>query len=122
MKKHPSYQSEVKLPIANFRQIGETIYISGQGAVGPGGVYVCGDFAGQFRYTMEQLVKALEEAGVGLEDVVSIRGYVQRESDLPAYNQLYREYFREPFPARTTIVNCLPTGLLFEIDAIAQAR
>jgi 2-iminobutanoate/2-iminopropanoate deaminase len=53
---------------------------------------------------------------------VSIRGYVQKESDLPAYNQLYREYFNEPFPARTTIVNCLPTGLLFEIDAIAQAR
>ncbi len=122
MKKHPSYQSEVKLPLSNFRQIGETIYLSGQGAVGPGGNYVCDDFEGQMRYTMEQLIKALNEAGVGLADVVSIRSYVQSESDLPAYNKIYREYFAEPFPARTTIVNCLPTGLLFEIDAIAQAR
>ena len=117
--KHPSYQNEKKLPISSFRRIGATIYISGQGAVGPDGNYVCDDFEGQFRYTMERLKDALAEAGVTLADVVSIRSYVQRDADLPAYNQLYREYFTEPYPARTTITNCLPAGLLFEIDAIA---
>jgi 2-iminobutanoate/2-iminopropanoate deaminase len=40
-------------------------------------------------------------------------------ADLPTYNRLYREYFSEPFPARTTITNCLPPGLLFEIECIA---
>lgn len=117
--KHPSYQNEKKLPISSFRRIGSTIYISGQGAVGPDGNYVCDDFEGQFRYTMERLKDALAEAGVTLASVVSVRSYVQRDADLPTYNQLYREYFTEPYPARTTITNCLPTGLLFEIDAIA---
>ena len=117
--KHPSYQTETKLPIASFRRVGETIYIAGQGAVGPDGNYVCEDFEGQFRYTMERLKDALAEAGVTLADVVSVRGYVQFEADLPAYNRLYREYFTDPYPARTTITSCLPTGLLFEVDAIA---
>jgi 2-iminobutanoate/2-iminopropanoate deaminase len=30
---------------------------------------------------------------------------------------LYREYFAEPFPARTTITNCLGK-VLFEIDVV----
>ena len=120
--KHPSYETETKLPLASFRRVGKTIYLSGQGAVAPDGSYVCEDFEGQFRYTMERLKDALAEAGATLADVVSVRSYVQNESDLPAYNQLYREFFTVPFPARTTITSCLPTGLLFEIDAIAATQ
>jgi 2-iminobutanoate/2-iminopropanoate deaminase len=120
MKKHPSYQSESTLPIANTRRIGQTLYVSGQGAVGPDGNYVCEDFEGQMRYTIERLKDALAEADLALSAVVSVRSYVQCDADLPAYNKLYREYFSEPYPARTTITNCLPAGLLFEIDAIAD--
>jgi 2-iminobutanoate/2-iminopropanoate deaminase len=120
--KHPSYQNEKKLPISSFRRVGDTVYISGQGAVGPDGNYVCDDFEGQFHYTMDRLKDALEEAGVGLADVVQVRGYVLHDDDLPAYNRLYREYFSEPYPARTTITNCLPAGLLFEIDCIAHGN
>jgi 2-iminobutanoate/2-iminopropanoate deaminase len=120
--KHPSYETEKRLPLSNFRRTTDTIYISGQGAVGPDGHYVCEDFQGQMRYTMERLKDALAEAGATLTDVVRVCGYVQSETDLPAYNRLYREYFSEPYPARTTIVNCLPTGLLFEIDAVAVTK
>jgi 2-iminobutanoate/2-iminopropanoate deaminase len=120
--KHPSYETETRLPISNFRRAGDTIYVSGQGAVGPDGHYVCEDFEGQMHYTMERLKDALTEAGAALTDVVRVCGYVQNEADLSAYNRLYREYFSEPFPARTTIVNCLPTGLLFEIDAVAVSE
>jgi 2-iminobutanoate/2-iminopropanoate deaminase len=37
---------------------------------------------------------------------------------VPLYNELYREYFTEPYPARTTITNCLPKSLHFEIECI----
>jgi 2-iminobutanoate/2-iminopropanoate deaminase len=40
--------------------------------------------------------------------------------DFPAYNEVYREYFSEPFPARTTIGVILAPGLLFEIEAVAR--
>ena len=53
-----------------------------------------------------------------LKDVVQVRSYVKNSSNVPRYNEIYREYFKEPYPARTTIVNCLGT-LLYEIDVVA---
>jgi 2-iminobutanoate/2-iminopropanoate deaminase len=35
------------------------------------------------------------------------------------FNRLYREYFRAPFPARTTITHCLTQELRYEIDCVA---
>ena len=32
------------------------------------------------------------------------------------------EYFRDPFPARTTITNCLPPTLRYEIEVVAVKR
>ena len=123
--RHPSYTDDEAphgLPLSPFRRVGDTIYVAGQGAVNEKGEYTSADFEGQFRDTMANLQKALADAGVDLSNVVMARGYVQRQEDLPLYNRLYREYFSEPFPARTTIVNCLPDGLLFEIDCVAEVK
>ena len=38
-------------------------------------------------------------------------------SDFPAFNEVYRRYFTEPFPARTTVQSDLP-GFAIEIDAV----
>lgn len=127
MNRHPSYADDDNdaaprgLPLSPFRRVGDTIYVAGQGAVNERGEYTSSDFEGQFRDTMTNLQKVLASAGVGLADIVMVRGYVQNPADLPLYNRLYRDYFSEPFPARTTIVNCLPEGLLFEIDCVAAA-
>jgi Putative translation initiation inhibitor, yjgF family len=114
-------QTEHRLPISPYRRLGDQIFVSGQGAVNSRGEYISDDFETQFRHTMELLKGILADAGVTLADVVQVRSYVQRTEDIPLYNRLYREYFGEPYPARTTIVNCLPPGLLFEIDCIASA-
>ena len=74
------------------------------------------------RYTMEELRKTLEAHGCTLSRVVMARSYVQDPADIPLYNLLYREYFQEPYPARTTIVSCLPVGLKFEIDCVAECE
>lgn len=36
-----------------------------------------------------------------------------------AMNEVYRSYFDEPFPARTTVYVTLPAGMLIEVDALA---
>ena len=71
---------------------------------------------------MEQMRVTLHAAGVDFKDVVMVRGYVQKPANLPLYNKLYREYFAEPYPARTTLVSCLPVGLEFEIDCVAISK
>jgi 2-iminobutanoate/2-iminopropanoate deaminase len=45
---------------------------------------------------------------------------LKNEGDWEEYNKLYIEYFKPPFPARTTITKCL-NKVLFEIDVIAVA-
>lgn len=113
-------QQAMNLPLSLSRQAGNTIYISGHGATDQSGAFVGDTFEAQMRYTMELLSRTLAERGLTYADLVMVRGYVQNPSDLPTYNRLYVEYFRPPYPARTTIVNCLPPGLLFEIDAVAE--
>jgi 2-iminobutanoate/2-iminopropanoate deaminase len=54
--------------------------------------------------------------------VVQTRNYVRDAEDVALYNQLYREYFPDPKPARTTITNCLPPSLRYEIEAVAVKR
>jgi 2-iminobutanoate/2-iminopropanoate deaminase len=70
---------------------------------------------------MDNLKKVLAAAGLDLSDVVQCRGYVKNHSDWAEYNNLYREYFKAPFPARTTLVNCLG-NIKFEIEVIAAVR
>jgi 2-iminobutanoate/2-iminopropanoate deaminase len=39
--------------------------------------------------------------------------------ELQTFNRIYREYFKPPYPARTTITNCLNEELRYEIDCVA---
>ena len=48
-----------------------------------------------------------------------VTSYVQDPSDVLRFNELYREYFTAPYPARTTITSCLSATIKFEIDVIA---
>jgi len=77
-------------------------------------------FAGEMHRSMANLQRVLEVAGLNLSHVIQVRGYVSRQDDIPEYNQLYREYFSEPFPARTTLIGCLGKMLKFEIDVVAH--
>ena len=40
--------------------------------------------------------------------------------DLAGYNDVYRELFDEPYPARTSVQAGLPSGVLVEIEAVAR--
>ncbi len=110
------------LPFSPCVQVGELLFVSGQASVDEKGQIVGDSFEGEFRRSVENLRKVLESAGSDLQHVVQTRNYVRDAVDVPLFNQLYREYFSAPFPARTTITNCLPSTLRFEIEAVAVKR
>lgn len=110
------------LPFSPCVQVGDLIFVSGQASVDEKGNIVGDSFEGEFRRSVENLRKVLESAGSDLQHVVQTRNYVRDAVDVPLFNQLYREYFSAPFPARTTITNCLPPSLRFEIEAVAVKR
>lgn len=112
-------QQKLNLPLRLFVRVGNQVFVAGHGAVDENGRFVSDTFEGQFRYTMERIGETLQAAGADFRQVVMVRGYVRDPANLPLYNALYREYFSEPYPARTTLTGCLPPGLEFEIDCIA---
>jgi 2-iminobutanoate/2-iminopropanoate deaminase len=107
------------LPFSPVVVAGDLVLISGQASVDESGQIVSDTFEGEFRRSVENVRKVLAAAGCTLADVIQTRNYVRDPADVPLYNQLYREYFSEPFPTRTTITNCLPPALKYEIEAVA---
>ena len=79
------------------------------------------DIIMQTRSTIENIKGILESAGAGLNDVVDITTFLISMDDFAGYNNVYREYFTQEGPARTTVgVRQLPhPHLLIEIKAIA---
>jgi 2-iminobutanoate/2-iminopropanoate deaminase len=110
------------LPFSPCVVVGDLIFVSGQSSVDQEGNIVSDSFEGEFRRSIENVRKVLEAAGSDLAHVVQTRNYVRDAEDVPLYNQLYREYFPEPRPARTTITHCLPPSLRYEIEVVAVQR
>jgi 2-iminobutanoate/2-iminopropanoate deaminase len=109
------------LPFSPAVRVGDLIFVSGQASVDASGKIVSDTFEGEFRRSLENLRKVVEAAGSDLAHVIQTRNYVRDPADVPRYNELYREYFSAPFPARTTITNCLPESLRYEVECIAVA-
>ena len=76
-------------------------------------------FEGEFHRSIENVRRVLAAAGCDLSHEVQTRNYVRDNDDLPLYNRLHAEVFAKPYPARTTIVNCLPPRLRYEIEVVA---
>jgi 2-iminobutanoate/2-iminopropanoate deaminase len=110
------------LPFSPCVIVGDLILVSGQASVDPQGNIISDTFEGEFRRSIENVRKVLEAAGSDLAHVVQTRNYVRDSEDLPLYNHLYGEYFPQPSPARTTITNCLPPSLKYEVEVVAVRR
>ena len=110
------------LPFSPCVRVGNLIFVSGQASVDATGKIISDTFEGEFRRSVENLRKVLESAGSDLQHVVQTRNYVRDPANVARYNELYREYFPAPYPSRTTITNCLPTVLHYEIEAIAVLK
>ena len=107
------------LPFSAAVEANGFVFLSGQASVDAQGNIVPGSFEEQMRRALQNVTDILRSAGLGLENVVRVTSYVQDPSDVLRFNQLYREYFMAPYPARTTITSCLPAAIKFEIDVIA---
>lgn len=124
MKPEPIITSEAPRPIGPYSQAiraGQFVFVSGQA----GRQADTGEMAGwsskaQVRQALTNLAKILIAAGSSMENVVKVNVYLAHMSDFEDVNEVYREFFPENSPARTTIQAArLSKGALVEVDAIA---
>lgn len=108
-----------RLPYSPAVRVGELLFVSGQASTDHTGNIVPGTFEEEMRRTFDNLSAVLSAAGSSLEKVVQTRNYVRDAAELDTFNRIYREYFKAPYPARTTITSCLDETLRYEVDCVA---
>jgi 2-iminobutanoate/2-iminopropanoate deaminase len=97
----------------------DVLYCSGQVPLDPEtGELVEGGIAEQARRCLQSLAAICEAAGARLEDAARITIYLTEMESFPAVNEVYAEFFTDPFPVRSTVgVAALPKGAMLEMDA-----
>jgi len=98
------------------------IFLSGQTPIDTDtGKIVDGDIKTQTIQCFKNLFNVLETAGLTSNDVQKVTVFLTDMNDFSVMNEMYKEQFSEPYPARTTIgVASLPLGAKIEIEMIAR--
>ncbi len=98
------------------------VFVAGQGPVNPRtNELELGDIRLETRRTLENIRAILEAAGSSLREVVRVGVFLSDMKDFDAMNEVYRQFFPEDPPARTTVGAHLPK-IKVEIDCIARLR
>lgn len=107
-------------PYSQAIRVGDTVYLSGQIPLDPSsGDLVEGDIDVQARRVFDNLKAVAEAAGGKLSDAVKINISLATLADFEAVNEVMREYFDEPYPARACVQPAaLPKDADLEIEAI----
>jgi reactive intermediate/imine deaminase len=118
---HSDHAPKAIGPYSQAVRVGNTIYLSGQTPLDPAtGELVVGDIATQTRRVFDNLKAVCEAAGTSFAQIARVGIYLTDLGNFAAVNGVMKEYFSEPYPARSTIgVAALPRNSQVEIDAVA---
>lgn len=97
------------------------LFLSGQIPIDPAtGVFVDGGVKEQTKQCLLNAQAILQSAGFSLANVVKTTVYLADMGDFAAMNEVYAQFFTQPFPARSAVaVKALPKGALVEVECIA---
>ena len=100
---------------------GNTAYISGQLPIDPASNQFAGPYiVSQTRQSLKNVQAILEANNMTMANVVKTTVLLADIAEFAEMNQVYAEFFADPFPARAAFqVAALPKGAKVEIEAIA---
>lgn len=109
-------------PYSQAIKVGNLVFASGQVPIVPAtGEFVEGGIQEQTRQALTNAQAILEEAGTSLKNVVKTTVYLSDIANFAAMNEVYAEFFTQPYPARSAVaVKALPKGALVEVECIAE--
>lgn len=122
MKQIHSEQAPAAIgPYSQAIEVNGFVFASGQIPVDPAtGNFVEGGVKEQTRQCLTNAKHVLEAADTDLSHVVKTTVYLDSMDDFAAMNEVYAEFFAQPYPARSAVaVDRLPKGALVEVEVLA---
>jgi reactive intermediate/imine deaminase len=109
------------LPFSEAVRVGHLLYLSGEIGIAPGTMQLVeGGILAEARQALTNIRLVLESNGRSMDDLVKCTVMLADMKDWPAFNQVWRDVLRAPYPARSAMgVNGLALGARVEIDCIA---
>lgn len=109
-------------PYSQAIDCGDLVFLSGQIPLVPEtGLVAKGGLEAQAHQMFANIQAVLAEAGMSLSNVVKTTVFMTDLSQFAAFNAIYAEYFKAPYPARSCVeVSALPKGVLVECELIAK--
>lgn len=99
------------------------LFASGQLGLNPATGELQPDFKSQAEQVMKNVKAVLEESGLSMANVVKTTVLLSDINNFAALNEVYAQYFNEPYPARSAFaVRDIPKGGLIEMEVIAAAE
>jgi 2-iminobutanoate/2-iminopropanoate deaminase len=112
------------VPLGSYSQgvvSGGLLFVSGQVPLDAATKSVPSDFADQVRQALNNVAAIAEAAGARLADAVRVGVFLANLDDFSKMDAVYREFFQDPMPARTTVGAGI-RGYDIEIDAVVALR
>jgi 2-iminobutanoate/2-iminopropanoate deaminase len=124
MGKHFIRTANAPQPIGPYSQgikAGNFLFVAGQGPNDPKTGQMAGEeIETQTRQTLTNIKGIVEASGLSMRDVVKVSIFLKSVDDFKKMNDVYKTFFPENPPARTTVEAKLPApGMLIEIDVVA---
>jgi 2-iminobutanoate/2-iminopropanoate deaminase len=110
-------------PYSAALRVGQLLFVSGQVPLDPatGRMVEGSEIAVHTRRVLENVGALLEAAGLSYAAVVRSTVFLADMNDFQAMNEVYATFFKEPYPARSTVQAArLPRDARVEVDVIAS--
>jgi len=112
--------AEMKLPFSDGVLVGNTLYVAGHLGLDPKTGTPPATAEDEAKFALDGIKEVLENAGMTMDDLVSVQVFCSDLSLYDTFNTVYRTYFREPYPARAFLGSGpLLRGARFEVMGIA---
>ena len=100
---------------------GNMLYASGQIPLNPETGEIPEGVEAQARQALTNVKNLIEAAGGSMDKVVKTSVFIKDMNDFAKINEIYAEFFTEPYPARSCVeVARLPKDVLLEIETITE--
>lgn len=108
-------------PYSQAIQTGNMLFTSGQIPINPATGEIPSGVEAQARQALTNVKNLIEASGGSIDNVVKTTVFIKDMNDFAKINEIYEEFFTEPYPARSCVeIARLPKDVLLEVETIVE--